>query len=233
MQRIPITLILAVITAFVCRSETSMEELFSFENEAFAGMNLNYRKAEAGDSAKIVILYLHGGSGQGDDNKSQMKTPAIPDIYNFLNENGYSFTFLVPQAPYGQQWMGLVIPALKEMLDLYSDNGNLDIYILGGSMGGMGTWNMLSAYPGYIKGAMPVAFDTPEDKIDKFIDTRICSVIGGNDRRRNFSKCKSFFEKFRKQGGNANFEVETDWGHRQTCESSFTPARLAWLFERY
>lgn len=72
---------------------------------------------------------------------------------------------------------GLVIPALKGFLDKYSDNGRKDIYILGGSMGGMGTWNMLSAYPGYFKGAMPVAFDTPKDKIDKFIGTRYTLLL--------------------------------------------------------
>lgn len=231
MQRVLITMMLAVTTIFVSCSKTSVEELFSFENETFAGLNLNYRKAEVGDSAKIVVLYLHGGNGQGDDNKSQMRTPAISEIYNFLKENGYSFTLLVPQAPYGQQWMGLAIPALKGMLDRYSSGGKRGIYILGGSMGGMGTWNMLSAYPGYFKGAMPVAFDTLEDKIDKFIGTRIYSVVGGDDRRRNISKSKSFFEKLVKQGGVAKFDVENSWGHRQTCEWSFTPERLSWLFE--
>lgn len=160
-----------------------------------------------------------------------MKTPAINDIYNYLANNGKNFILLVPQAPYGQQWMGLAIPALKEMLDKYSDNGTLDVYILGGSMGGLGTWNMLSAYPEYFKGAMPVAFDTPKGKSDKYIGTRIYSVVGGNDRRRNIGKCKSFFDKFTKRGGHGKLDVENSWGHRQTCEWSFTPERLDWLFK--
>lgn len=233
MGRILITLLLAVVTTFTGWSKSDLEESFSFESDSYAGMKLNYRKADFGDSTKIVVLYLHGGSGQGDDNISQMKTPAISDIYNFMTENGYSFTMLIPQAPYGQQWMGQAIVALKEMLDKYSDTGKRDIYILGGSMGGLGTWNMLDAYPGYFKGAMPVAFDTPKNKIDKFIVTRIYSVVGGNDRRRNIGKCKSFFEKFAKQGGVGKIDVENSWGHRQTCEWSFTPERLRWLFSGY
>lgn len=162
-----------------------MEDSFSYENATLAGINLNYRLAEKGDSANIVVIYLHGGSGQGADNKTQLKSSAIADIYNYLNDNMASFTFIVPQAPYGQQWMGLAIPALKELLDTYSDNGNKDVYILGGSMGGAGTWNMLAAYPGYFKGAMPVAFDAPKGKADKYLTTRIYSVVSGNDRRRN------------------------------------------------
>ena len=84
---------------------------------------------------------------------------------------------------------------------MHSDGGALSVYILGGSMGALGTWNMLSSYPGYFKGAMPVAFDTPKGKVGKYADARICTVVGDNDRRRNIGKCKSFFEKLARQGG--------------------------------
>lgn len=223
--------LLALIAHSVAWSKDYLDDEFTYENGTFAGLNLKYRKAEMGDSAKIVVLYLHGGSGQGDDNKSQMKTPAINDLYTYLADNGKNFTLLVPQAPYGQQWMGVAIPALKEMLDKYSDNGKRDVYILGGSMGGLGTWNMLGAYPGYFKGAMPVAFDTPKGKSDMYLGTRIYSVVGGDDRRRNIRKCKSFFEKLTERGGKGKLDVENSWGHRQTCEWSFTPERLDWLFK--
>ncbi len=230
LHKVFLTVSLALIANFAAWSKNLLEDEFSYENERFAGLSLNYRKAEMGDSAKIVVLYLHGGSGQGDDNKAQMKTPAINDVYSYLVDNAMNFTLLVPQAPYGQQWMGIAIPALKEMLDKYSDNGARDVYILGSSMGGLGTWNMLDAYPEYFKGAMPVAIDTPKGKSGKYLNTRICSVVGGNDHRRNMGKCKSFFEKFSQRGGQGKLAVEYRWGHRQTCELSFTPERLDWLF---
>lgn len=59
-------------TAF---AKGNVEDSFSNENASFAGLNMNYRLTEKGDSANIVVIYLHGGSGQGDDNKSQMKNP--------------------------------------------------------------------------------------------------------------------------------------------------------------
>lgn len=231
LHRVFLTVTLALIATFIAWSKDDLDEVFTYEKETFAGLDLNYRKTELGDSAKIVVLYLHGGSGQGDDNKSQMKTPAIHAIYTYLADSLKDFTLLVPQAPYGQQWMGLAIPALKEMLDKYSENGSLDVYILGGSMGGLGTWNMLEAYPGYFKGAMPVAFDSPKRKADKYLGTRIYSVIGGEDKRRNIGKCKSFFEKMTKQGAQAKLDIEPTWTHRQTCDSSYTPTRVAWLFQ--
>lgn len=231
MLRFFATTILVFASSLMMWAKSDIDDLYTYENNTYAGININYRKVEIGDSAHIVVLYLHGGSGQGNDNKSHMKAPAISDIYNYLKDNGFSFTMLVPQVSNGQQWQGMVIPALKEMLDKYSENGKSSIYILGGSMGGLGIWNMLYAYPGYFQGAMPVAFDTPKGKADKFVGTKIYSVIGAYDRRRNIKKCKSFFEKFTKQGGKAKFDIENSWGHRQTCEWSFTPERLKWLFE--
>lgn len=230
-KSIAITIALIASTIFNIWSRDKTEELFSFENETFSGMNLNYRMAEGGDSTKIVVLYLHGGSGQGNDNRSQMKNPAIMDIYTYLTDNHYSFVFLVPQAPYGQQWMGSALPALKGLLDKYSNNGAEKIYILGSSMGGLGTWNMLSSYPGYFAGAMPVAFDTPKNKVEKYVGTKIYSVVGRDDKRRNIGKCKSFIERLNKHKGKAKLDIENSWGHRQTCEWSFTPQRLHWIFE--
>lgn len=68
---------------------------------------------------------------------------------------------------------------------------------------------------------MPIAFDTSKGNVNKYLTTRIYSVIGGNDRRRNIGKSKSFFEKLTKQGGNDRPDVENSWGHGQTCEWSF------------
>ncbi len=215
-----------------CRGQGKADELFSFEKGLFAGMELQYRKAEVGDSASIVVLYLHGGSGQGDDNRSQMASPAIMDIYEFLEGEGMSFTMLVPQAPYGQQWMGSAVPALKGLLDEYSDEGAKPVYVLGGSMGGNGTWNLLTEYPGYVTGAMPVACDPPREQPATYTSTRILTVAGDDDRKRNLGKIRDFFGRLTRQGGDARADIERGWSHRRTCDKSFSQERLGWLFAR-
>ena len=97
-------------------------------------------------------------------------------------------------------------------------------------MGGNGTWNMLTAYPGYFTGAMPVACNTPKSKPEKYVSTKIYSVVGGNDRKRKISDIKSFFRKLEEKDADVRLDVENSWGHRQTCEWSFAPERLDWLF---
>lgn len=228
-----VLLVLACVIS--ANAKNGIESMFSFETETLAGFNMNYRKVERkieGDTCMTVVIYLHGGSGQGDDNQAQMESPAIADIYKYLLESGRQFTLLVPQVPYGQQWMGLAVPAVKTLADKYAADSSGGVYILGGSMGGNGVWNMLSAYPGYFVGAMPVACNTPRSKPALFKMTRIVSVIGGNDRKRDFGKIKSFFERLNQQGGYGEVDVENSWGHRQTCEWSFTPERLDRLFNQ-
>lgn len=225
--------VLLLSTALSAFAADNVNDLFSYECETLSGFNLNYRKAQLksdGDSSKVVILFLHGGSGQGDDNKSQMNNPAIADVYNYLKDKGYNAVMLVPQAPYGQQWLATIIPALKALTDRYANGSDAKVYVMGGSMGGNGTWNMLTAYPGYFTGAMPVACNTPKGKPERHVATKIYSVVGGNDRRRTIGDIKSFFRKLEEKGAVVKLDIENSWGHRQTCEWSFSPQRLDWLF---
>lgn len=233
-NHIALSLLVLLSTSLSAFAGDSVDDLFSYENETLSGFNLNYRKAELKsdtDSPDVVVLFLHGGSGQGDDNKSQMNNPAIADVYNYLKDKGYNAVMLVPQAPYGQQWTANIIPALKALTDRYANAENAKIYVMGGSMGGNGTWNMLTAYPEYFTGGMPVACNTPRGKPERYVTTRIYSVVGSNDRKRKIGDIKSFFRKLGEKGAVAKVDLENGWGHRQTCERSFTPERLDMLFE--
>lgn len=230
----PVLFIFTLLLVSLCTFAASDSHIeLSYENETFGGVELNYRKAEINsqtEAEKIVVVYLHGGSGQGDDNEAQVDTPAVDDICNYLKNNGFNAVFVAPQAPAGSQWEGTIMEAVKALLDKYSGKGTSRVYVLGGSMGGYGVWNMLTAYQGYFTGSMPVACNTPRNNPDKYLSVRIISVVGGNDAKRNIRQTKSFFEEFATLGGEALFEVEDNWNHRKTCDLSFTPERLKWLF---
>ncbi len=220
------------ISVVVSRAQTCSAQ-FSSETDTFNGVTLNYRKAITNPSGKgqpITILYLHGGSAQGSDNQAQLNSQAIEDIYNYLNSNGYTATILAPQAPDGHQWDGELLPWLKSLLDKYSNNGKSKLYALGGSMGGYGVWNLMSAYPGYLKGAMPVACNTPRESADRYLPTKIYSVVGGKDFRRDIDSIQEFFSLFESKGGQGKVDVEKEWNHHDTCEFSFSKERLGWLF---
>lgn len=222
--------VISTISTISATAQNQINRLFLMKTDTIAGVELNYRVAGMTDTCGIVVLYLHGGSGRGTDNRSQMSAPAIMDIHNFLTDNGQCFTMLIPQAPYNTEWTGPMVSALKGLLDQYSLGGRRKVYVLGGSMGGNGTWNLLTAYPGYITAAMPVACNTPKGKPARYAATRICSVAGGDDRRRKIDAMQTFFTDFTEAGGDGRLDIENSWNHRVTCDRSFTPARLSYLF---
>lgn len=225
--------VMIVLTSLMANAE--IENDFSYENENFAGVNLNYRMSVINSDIlkpEVIVIYLHGGSAQGNDNKTQLQSQAVTDIYNYLKENGYHARILAPQAPEGHQWDGDLIPALIALSDKYNVAEESECYILGGSMGGYGVWNILNAYPGYFTGAMPVACNTPKSPAENYVGSRIYSVVGGNDTNRNINVIQSFFDQLEASDGKgAKLDKEKDWNHRETCEWSFTTQRLKWLFK--
>lgn len=226
-MRCAISFLLALVASFNASAD------FSYENDEFGSVSLNYRMAlinQLPDDSGLTVIYLHGGSGRGDDNETQMQTEAVDDIFDYLSRKGLAARLLVPQSPDDCRWEGEMIAAVKALADRYSAAGG-SVYVLGGSMGGYGVWNLLEAYPGYFTGAMPVACNTPRVAADRFAATRICSVVGGEDPQRNIAAIRSFFARLAAvDGKGARLDVEDDWNHRETCEWSFTADRLDWLF---
>ena len=147
----------------------SSAQAIEFSKETFINdvMSLPYRKATIpgyGDKASLVI-YLHGGSSKGDDNEAQMQEPGISAIASWLSANNYKAIMLVPQCPTDKAWLGSTQDVLVALLKTYIDRGVADadkVYIFGGSMGGTGTWGMLSNHSDLFAAAMPVAGNPTE-----------------------------------------------------------------------
>ena len=136
---------------------------FSYEQGIYQSVNLPYRKAaiSATDNKKAaLVLYLHGGTSKENDNTTQMNEVGIDSIGNYLVSHQINSIFLVPQCPSNKSWGGSMNGVLKSLIDEYAASGVIDtkrIYIFGGSMGGTGTWSMISSYPDLFAAAMPVA----------------------------------------------------------------------------
>lgn len=137
-----------------------------------SGDSLNYRLLEpevmqAGEKYPLV-LFLHGAGERGNDNEKQL-THGGQMFLNPVNREKYPAFVLFPQCPESGYWayenrpqsfiptqmpvgkeMPSVFQAVKELLDMYLANPQVDksrIYIMGLSMGAMGTYDMVSRFP--------------------------------------------------------------------------------------
>ena len=208
---------------------------FSKETFTDGDMTLLYQKANIsgiGDKTSLVV-YLHGGSSKGNDNETQMQEPGINAISTWLSENNRKTIMLVPQCPTDKSWLGAMQDAVVHLLQNYIDRGVADsshVYILGGSMGGTGTWNMLSNHPDLFAAAMPVAGNPTGLDAKSVSKTPLFTVMGTADRIMKISNVETFLKEMDNYNAEYKFNIEEGWSHEDVCKNSYTGERLNWLF---
>ncbi len=231
-----IFLILALLSILGQGGALAQETTFSKETFADGSMTLPYRKATIpgmGDKASLVI-YLHGGSSKGNDNESQMQEPGIKAISSWLSENNRKAIMLVPQCPPDKSWLGVTQDALVSLIRTFIDRGVADaskVYILGGSMGGTGTWNMLSNHPEMFAAAMPVAGNPTGLNAEAVARIPIFTVMGTADNIMKISNVETFLTEMDVYQAEYEIEIEDGWTHEDVCKKSYTDERLAWVFK--
>ncbi len=227
--------VFALLGSFCCGKASAQEAAFSKGTYTYGGITLPYQKATIpglGDKASLVI-YLHGGSSKGNDNETQMQEPGISAISAWLSANKRKAIMLVPQCPADKSWLGTMQDAVVSLLQTYIDRGAADaskVYILGGSMGGTGTWNMLSNHPGFFAAAMPVAGNPSGLDARNVAQTPLFTVMGTADRIMKISNVQTFLAAMDSYHAEYKFNIEEGWTHENVCENSYTAERLNWLF---
>lgn len=213
-----------------------MEQLFEYKSFKLGTTTIPYREASiCPDNTKLpcLVLYLHGGSARGNDNQAQLKEAALGEIVQYLETHHLTATVIVPQCPSGSGWTGQLRKVVNELLKSHVTQGIADenrIYVLGGSMGGTGTWCQLSRFPDFYAAGMPVAGNPSGQDAAQVAKTPVYTVMGTADNIMSMDTVEEFLTEVEEQGGIYRYDVEQGWTHQNVCEQSYTEARLGWLF---
>lgn len=127
-----------------------------------------------------LILYLHGAGAVGVDNSSQ-----VGGLDNLLAEAKRRGALLyAPQTSQG--WSDNILDRTTLMIEQAIDDFQVDasrLYVTGYSLGGGGTWNMLSRHPSRFAAAVPIAGVAPRDTFDadNLIDQSVWVFHARND----------------------------------------------------
>ena len=216
-------------------SAMAQDVTYSKETFVFGNTTLPYRKAilpGVKDKASLVV-YLHGGSSKGSDNEKQLEEPAVSSICSWLINNSHKAIILVPQCPKDKTWIGTMLGTVRALIRQYIDKGLVDdskVYLLGGSMGGTGTWNMMAAYPDLFAATMPVAGNPSGLDAVKVAQTPFYTVMGTADVILDISAVAAFLSDMKSYNATYCFDIEQGWTHEDVCKKSYTNERLSWLF---
>ncbi len=231
-----VQIVLALLSLFGWGETFAQEVTFTKQTYSYADLTVPYQKADIpglGDKASLVI-YLHGGTSKGNDNEAQMQEPGVSDISTWLSENNRKAIMIVPQCPSNLSWLDTMQEAIVSLLQTYIDRGAADaakVYILGGSMGGTGTWNMLSNHPGFFAAAMPVAGNPTGLNAEAVSQTPLFTVMGTADKIMQISNVETFLDDMDSYDAEYKFNIEEGWTHEDVCTKSYTTERLNWLFQ--
>lgn len=222
-----------------------------------SGKTLLYRlfKPSEYDPARHypLVLFLHGAGGRGTDNQGQILDAgaknaarwAIPDI-----QAKYPCFILAPQCPPDHKWVDMDWSAAKgeqkpqptddlrmtfELMGQLQKEFSIDpdrIYLTGLSMGGFGTWDLLTRHPDVFAAAVPVCGGGDESTAAKIKNVPIWCFHGGNDPVVRTIRSRHMIEAIRAAGGEPKYTEYPGVGHDSWVKAYSEPELLPWLFSQ-
>jgi len=188
-----------------------------------------------------LVIFLHGIDERGNDNTSNLKY-ITPLFLNDKNRNNYPCYVAVPQCPATENWtypnwyqepkepMRSVI-ALIDSLSALPFIDSKRIYIMGLSMGGYGTWYLLTRFPDTFAAAIPICGGGDWSQVDKFAYVPIWTFHGSRDKTVHPDQTRMMVSAIKKAGGKPKYTEYKKAGHDSWTNAFNEPELLPWLFK--
>jgi poly(3-hydroxybutyrate) depolymerase/lysophospholipase L1-like esterase len=201
------------------------------------------------DSSKKypLVVLLHGAGERGNDNKSQLKWGGAL-FSDAKNQEKYPAFVLVPQCPKDRKWVEIdwaavspVAPAdagatqwmLLAVIDTVQKEFPIDtdrLYLTGLSMGGYGTWDMVTRYPERWAAAAPICGGGDKSKGAAAKGVPIWAFHGTADAVVKPERSKEMVSAVAAAGGSVVHTEYVGIGHDSWSSAFSEPNFLAWMF---
>jgi predicted peptidase len=215
------------------------------------GRKLNYRlmKPKSYDPQKKypLVLFMHGAGERGDDNVAQL-VHGMNDFAKDENREKYPCFVVAPQVPEGKRWVEVdwtedahdfdekpsaTMQLVIELLDALQKEFSIDksrLYVTGLSMGGFGTWDIISRFPDKFAAAAPVCGGADLKLAPKLVRVPIWTFHGDNDTVVKLHRTVDMVEAIRKAGGKPLYTEYAGVGHDSWVKAYSDPKLMEWMF---
>lgn len=213
---------------------------------------LNYNK----EVKYPLVLVLHGGGERGRDNELQL-VHGSKLFLDSINRSKYPAIVVFPQCPENLYWSTIKIDRskspysldvtyeekaswpLQSALDLVKELSKKEsvdkdrIYIMGLSMGGMGTIEAISRKPKLFAAAVPICGAGDPDCCDKYADKMpLWFFHGAKDNVIDVKYSRLLVEKLKSLNADVRYSEYPEVEH-DSWENAFAePELLPWLFSK-
>ncbi len=233
-------------------------ELNRYKKDRWVGQKegvLNYRYLEPDNLSPNkkypLVLFLHGSGGRGEDNEQQLwDANAIGAFAKQKVSSKFQSYIFAPQVPQNERWVStgwntedynmLSISSVMEKtfkaLDSFIDkNKNVDIdriYVLGLSMGGWGTWDIISRRPNFFAAAVPICGGGDKSQAKNLKSVNIWAWHGAKDSLIDVNRSQEMVNAIKNQNGNVRFSEIEGRGHDSWLDVWNNKELWEWLFSQ-
>lgn len=194
-----------------------------------------------------LVLALHGSGERGDNNTAQLTANKLATTWALDTVQAKHPSIVVaPQCPLSDSWVDYYKPVnsvairpslgkVVELLDSLEVQFTLDkerLYVVGLSMGGFASWELLARYPGRFAAAVPIcgAGDTTKAALMK--NTPIWAFHGAADPTVPVAGSRTMIAALRKVGTNPEpkYTEYPGVGHDSWTNAMKDPNLVPWLY---
>ena len=253
-MRVLFLLCFLVCSQLSAQSPTEYEAAYYLEgSDTLQYRILQPQNKEAGKKYPLV-LFFHGSGERGDDNLAQLKHGSLLFTQKENREKFNAFV-VFPQCPRGDYWANISYnnegnglgfgfkkqaPPQKSLklslglLDELLQNPNVDtsrIYVMGLSMGGMATYELLQRRPGVFAAAIPICGGGNTENAQLYAKNTPVWIFHGTDDRVIHPKYSiEMATAINEAGGSPRLNLYDKTGHDSWTRAFAEPDFLSWLF---
>ena len=200
-----------------------------------------------------LVLFLHGAGERGSDNEKQLSHGASLFL-DSIQRNDYPAIVIFPQCPAEKTWSPRIInyvdnervfsfkkkalrpsflvkKLMNEVRKKEAVNKN-EIYIMGLSMGAMGTFDMCMRHPRFFRAAVAICGGADNEQLRKIKHMPIRIYHGDKDDVVSVKHSRTAYEKLKSLGANVEYIEYKDINHESWNNAFQEEDFLIWLYEK-
>ncbi len=195
-----------------------------------------------------LVLLLHGAGERGDDNVSQLGNGAGEWLGGEDARRRYPCIFVLPQCPTTARWVEVdwsapshripaepsrPLAAVQSLLSELAANLPVDatrVYVVGLSMGGYGTWDLISRTPQRFAAAVPICGGGDPLQAPGMASLPLWAFHGARDAVVSVERSRQMIRALRDLGATPRYTELPDVEHDAWNVAFAHPDLRPWLF---
>lgn len=249
---------LILLLPFILLFSAGISAQETFDADTFVssdGTQINYRKLSPIESAKgkkfPLIIFMHGLGERGIDNEKQLFHGG-QIFLNPVHRENYPAHVIFPQCPETAFWAYKDIPSLatppkaekvmpapfkavKELIDSYLTRPDVDksrVYIMGLSMGGCATFDMVARFPDIFAAAVPICGAIDPSRLEDLEGVSFRIFHGDADKTVPVKCSRVAYEALKKSGCKVEYYEFPGCGHGSWNPAFSRDDFMEWLFKQ-